>query len=185
MAKLDQLFEAWLDGKTLSEQELELLQQDNEYRQLMAEARGWQEKANQYQDVPTPRWLKHVNPLTASWLQVASYLLVGLGIVGLWLQNVDLNKQLQQQNQLIATQQQVMKDVVAELKQRSVTDKQALSSIATQVVAQTRKERGLEINNLVDFMQAQRAQDQALLRLQLNELEAQVDNTPVERLAKY
>ncbi|MDP4490284.1 hypothetical protein QDG88_20435 [Pseudoalteromonas piscicida] len=186
MAKLAHLFEQWLDGKVLSEAELAELQADSEYREMMSAATTWQQRAASFEEQAPPSQLTLLHQ-TRAWpvAAVAAWLVVGLGVSGLWLQNLGLHQQLSVQQTQLAQQQSAMQAMLAKLDETKSLDQATLAKLATQVVEQNRKERSLAMNNLVDLIQAQRAQDQALLRLQLNELAEQVEQTPTQNLAQY
>ncbi|PCK31447.1 hypothetical protein [Pseudoalteromonas piscicida] len=186
MAKLDVLFEKWLEGNRLSEAELAQLQANAEYLEMMEAATQWQQHAKNYEVQTPPAQLAHQHRARVwSLAAVAAWLVVGLGVSGLWLQNLGLHQQLTVQQTQLAQQQSAIQSMLDKLDDTKPIDQTTLVQLATQVVEQNRKERSLAMNNLVDLIQAQRAQDQALLRLQLNELAEQVEQTPSQNLAQY
>lgn len=187
MANLDTLFEKWLDDQALSETEMAALQADNDYREMMKAAQQWRTRARQYQKQTPPRPVAPNSqaPARASYPLVAGWLVMALGVTGLWLQNQGLQQQIQQQQVQVSKQQRSIQLLLEQLQQSRSIERDALAQLATKVVEQNRKERSLAITNVVDLLQAQRAQDQALLRLQLDEITQQVEQTPSPRLAQY
>lgn len=186
MAKLDVLFAKWLEGKPITEDELAALRNNSEYRDMLQAATQWQQHAKTYQvQTPPPQLTQQSNTDTWSLSTVAAWLVVGLGVAGLWLQNLELHEQMTAQQRQLAKQQEVIQKVLSQFDEVKPIEQETLSRLVTQVVEQNRKERSLAMNNLVDLIQAQRAQDQALLRLQLNELAEQVEQTPTQNLAQY
>ena len=187
MANLDTLFEKWLDDQALSETEMAALQGNSDYREMMAAAEQWRARARQYQEQTVPRHAAVNLPAAAktSYTMVAGWLVVALGVTGLWLQNQGLQQQIQQQQLQASKQQRSIQLMLEQLQQSRSLERDALAQLATKVVEQNRKERNLAIANVVDLIQAQRAQDQALLQLQLDEITQQVEQTPSPRLAQY
>lgn len=123
MAKLAHLFEQWLDGKVLSEAELAELQADSEYREMMSAAITWQQRAASFEEQAPPPQLT-LQHQTRAWpvAAVAAWLVVGLGVSGLWLQNLGLHQQLSAQQTQLAQQQSAMQAMLAKLDETKPID---------------------------------------------------------------
>ncbi len=56
MANLDSLFTAWLEGESLTDEQIALLQADAEYALMMNNAMQLQQQSHYYETVPVPNW---------------------------------------------------------------------------------------------------------------------------------
>ena len=56
MANLDSLFTAWLEGESLTDEQIALLQANAEYASMMNNAMQWQQQSQHYETVPVPNW---------------------------------------------------------------------------------------------------------------------------------
>jgi TFIIF-interacting CTD phosphatase-like protein len=79
----------------------------------------------------------------------------------------------------ISKQQDTIQQILAQM-QKSQT---LQADLTNQVLLTNRAEREVALDDLLAFLQTQRAQDQAILRLQLNELAEQVEHAPIQTVA--
>ena len=56
MANLDSLFSAWLEGESLTDEQIALLQANAEYALMMSNAMQWQQQSQNYETVSVPNW---------------------------------------------------------------------------------------------------------------------------------
>lgn len=194
MANLDTLFEQWLDGKILTKSELSALHQDEQFASMMKEATLWREHASSYQDEAVPQWDRAstftagaVNTPRSWWPQalVASISVVALlGSLILWQQNVFLKEQLQAQQRQEAQTQQQLASLAMQLDGVQRQQNSQLLEAVQHVLTTSRDERREDMSMLMEYWKTQRAQDNALFKIQLNDLAEQVEYLPQSRVAK-
>lgn len=183
------LLERWLDGAQLCAEQLQAIQANPETKRLFDNAQTWQTMANSYQSEQVPAYepanileLSAVHRSRSTWMQWGMAACVGfLSVlsVQLWQQNQTLEQGLVMQQNQIAKQQDTMQQILTQM-QKSQT---LQADLTNQVLLTNRAERQLALDDLLAFLQTQRAQDQAILRLQLNELAEQVEHAPVQTIA--
>lgn len=184
-----ELLEKWLDGEQLTEAQQAQVLANPETKPLFESAQSWQSMANSYveQEAPsdTPILMhefKQAGRAQGSWMQWGMAACVGflsLLSVQLWQQNQTLEQGLVAQQTQIAKQQDTMQQILAQM-QKSQT---LQADLTNQVLLTNRAERQVALDDLLAFLQTQRAQDQAILRLQLNELAEQVEHAPIQTVA--
>lgn len=194
MANLDALFEQWLEGKVLTDTEMSALHQDEHFATMMQEASKWQAHASNYQDEAVPHWdrastfcAQDANSLRLWWPQAiaASVSIVALlGSVLLWQQNVMLKEQLQAQQQQGMQTQQQLASLVTQLDGLQRQQNSQLLEAVQHVLTTSRDERREDMGMLMEYWKTQRAQDNALFKIQLNDLAEQVEFLPPSRVAK-
>ena len=184
-----ELLEKWLDGEQLTEAQQAQVLANPETKPLFESAQSWQSMASSYveQEVPsdTPivmHEFKQAGRAQRNWMQWGMAACVGfLSVlsVQLWQQNQTLEQGLVIQQSQIAKQQDTMQQILTQM-QKSQT---LQADLTNQVLLTNRAEREVALDDLLAFLQTQRAQDQAILRLQLNELAEQVEHAPIQTVA--
>lgn len=184
-----ELLEKWLDGEQLTEAQQAQVLADPETKSLFENAQSWLSMASSYveQEVPpdthiTMPELNQVSRFQGHWMQWGMAACVGflsLLSVQLWQQNQTLEQGLLAQQTQIAKQQDTMQQILTQM-QKSQT---LQADLTNQVLLTNRAEREVALDDLLAFLQTQRAQDQAILRLQLNELAEQVEHAPIQTVA--
>ncbi len=184
-----ELLEKWLDGEQLTEAQQAQVLADPDTKPLFENAQSWQSMASSYveQEVPpdthiTMPELNQVSRFQGHWMQWGMAACVGflsLLSVQLWQQNQTLEQGLVAQQTQIAKQQDTMQQILTQM-QKSQT---LQADLTNQVLLTNRAERQVALDDLLAFLQTQRAQDQAILRLQLNELAEQVEHAPLQTVA--
>lgn len=193
MANLDELFERWLEGKTITEAELSLLHENEHYATMMHEASAWKGYANTYSNEPVPEWDRFstfIDTKTTQqrWWRPAIAASIGaialLSTVVLWQQNLQLKEQLNAQHQLGIQNQQQLENLVKQLHGMQREQNAQLLDAVQHVLTTSRDERREDIGVVLEYWKTQRAQDNALFRIQLNDLAEQVEYLPQSRVAK-
>ena len=185
---LEALLERALDGERLTDEQLAQLNAEPTYAQLLTQAHYWQTASSQYiaQDVPA-QWQPQrlfkapaagggFMPWLAASVMGAVMILGGYKVMDT---NEALVAQIKQQQEALVLQKQQMEDLSEALIAQSHWQQQALVDIAEQTVDITRSERQDALSTLVDYINTQRAEDNAYLRLQLNDIAEQIDQQPV------
>ena len=121
---------------------------------------------------PGPSWMH--------FAMAASFMVLAVLCGFLWQQNHVLQQGLLAQQQQLNEQQQNMQLMLANLQNSQEMDTQ----FAQQLLATNRAERTVVMNELLAYLETQRKQDQAVLRLQLNELAEQVEHYPAQLLVQ-
>ncbi len=184
---LEALFERALEGQSLTEAQWQELNQDPVFAQMLAQAKQWQHGAKDYQEqeVPTQWQANRVfksSPTQSTfvpWL-AASVMAVAMVFAGVKVMdtNEQLVAQIKQQQQSLEVQQQQMQQLSDALFAQSQWQQQALADVAAQTVDIARSERKDALSTLVDYINTQRAEDNAYLRLQLNDIAEQIEQQP-------
>ncbi|MEO2281719.1 hypothetical protein [Pseudoalteromonas pernae] len=184
---LEALFERALEGQSLTEAQWQELNQDPVFAQMLAQAKQWQHSATDYQEqeVPTQWQANRVfksSPTQSTfvpWL-AASVMAVAMVFAGVKVMdtNEQLVAQIKQQQQSLEVQQQQMQQLSDALFAQSQWQQQALADVAAQTVDIARSERKDALSTLVDYINTQRAEDNAYLRLQLNDIAEQIEQQP-------
>lgn len=191
MASAEILFAKWLDGIALSDDELKQLRLDADFGPMLAEAQVWQSRAQNTLDEDVPTWDRESTYVgtkrTASrWYAIAaSVAVIALAsCVFMWSQNQQLTEQMASQQQLVQQQQQQLTTLLGRLDNQQSSQNSKLLDAVEHVLATSRDERREDMNALLQLWKTQRAQDQALLRLQLNDIAEQVEHLPQTNVAK-
>ncbi|WP_462157214.1 hypothetical protein [Pseudoalteromonas sp. GB56] len=184
---LEALFERALEGEPLTEAQWEELNQDPIFAQMLDQAKHWQQSAAQFEEQEVPAQWQAQRLFTSSssstafvpWL-AASVMAVVMVFGGAKVMetNEQLVAQIKQQQQSIEVQQQQMQQLSDALFAQSQWQQQALADVATQTVDIARSERQDALSTLVDYINTQRAEDNAYLRLQLNDIAEQIEQQP-------
>lgn len=195
MANLESLFEQWLEGNILSAAQLQQLENDPEYSALMSQAQVWQQHSNEYKTVPVPQWDRQSTmPQVASvsvfsmagvWAVAASIMVCSLIFLVMPKQQApELLDQVAKQTQLLESQQKQIDQLQKIITAQNELQQQHMYQLAKEAIATGRVERQEDLNNLLTYFKTQRAQDQAYLRMQLNDLAEQVQEQPLAAIAK-
>lgn len=191
MASAEILFAKWLDGIALSDDELKQLRLDADFGPMLAEAQVWQSRAQNTLDEDVPTWDRESTYVgtkrTASrWYAIAaSVAVIALAsCVFMWSQNQQLTEQMASQQQLVQQQQQQITTLLGRIDNQQSSQNSKLLDAVEHVLATSRDERREDMNALLQLWKTQRAQDQALLRLQLNDIAEQVEHLPQTNVAK-
>ncbi|BDF95612.1 MULTISPECIES: hypothetical protein [Pseudoalteromonas] len=195
MANLESLFEQWLEGNVLSDAQLQQLENDPEYRALMSQALVWQQHSREYKAAPVPHWDRQstmpqlasagVFGMAGAWAVAASVMICALVFLVMPKQQVpDLLEQVAKQTQLLESQQKQIDQLQKIITAQNELQQQHMYQLAKEAIATGRVERQEDINNLISYIKTQRAQDQAYLRMQLNDLAEQVQEQPMAAIAK-
>lgn len=184
-----ELLEKWLDGEQLTEAQQAQVLADPETKPLFESAQSWQSMASSYVEQAAPSYtpiamseLKQASRIQGHWMQWGMAACVGfLSVlsVQLWQQNQTLEQGLLIQQSQIAKQQDTMQQILAQMQK----SQNLQADLTNQVLLTNRAEREVALDDLLAFLQTQRAQDQAILRLQLNELAEQVEHAPTQTVA--
>lgn len=191
MASAEILFAKWLDGIALSDDELKQLRLDADFGPMLAEAQVWQSRAQNTLDEEVPTWDRESTYVgtkrTASqWYAIAaSVAVIALAsCVFMWSQNQQLTEQMASQQQLVQQQQQQITTLLGRIDNQQSSQNSKLLDAVEHVLATSRDERREDMNALLQLWKTQRAQDQAFLRLQLNDIAEQVEHLPQTNVAK-
>ncbi|WP_462170424.1 hypothetical protein [Pseudoalteromonas xiamenensis] len=191
MASAEILFAKWLDGIALSDDELKQLRLDADFGPMLAEAQVWQSRAQNTLDEEVPTWDRESTYVgtkrTASrWYAIAASVAVITlaSCVFMWSQNQQLTEQMASQQQLVQQQQQQITTLLGRLDNQQSSQNSKLLDAVEHVLTTSRDERREDMNALLQLWKTQRAQDQALLRLQLNDIAEQVEHLPQTNVAK-
>lgn len=191
MASAEILFAKWLDGIALSDDELKQLRLDADFGPMLAEAQVWQSRAQNTLDEEVPTWDRESTYVgtkrTASqWYAIAaSVAVIALAsCVFMWSQNQLLTEQMASQQQLVQQQQQQITTLLGRIDNQQSSQNSKLLDAVEHVLATSRDERREDMNALLQLWKTQRAQDQAFLRLQLNDIAEQVEHLPQTNVAK-
>ncbi len=195
MANLESLFEQWLEGNVLNAAQLQQLENDPEYSALMSQAQVWQQHSNEYKTVPVPQWDRQstmpqfasvsVFSMAGVWAVVASVMICSLIFLVMPKQQApELLNQVAKQTQLLESQQKQIDQLQNIITAQNELQQQHMYQLAKEAIATGRVERQEDLNNLLTYFKTQRAQDQAYLRMQLNDLAEQVQEQPLAAIAK-
>lgn len=184
-----ELLEKWLDGERLTEAQQAQVLADPETKPLFESAQSWQSMASSYEDQEVPSdtpiaitEFKQAGRFKGNWMQWGMAACVGFLCVlslQLWQQNQVLEQGLVAQQTQIVNQQDTMQKILQQMQ----TSQNLQADLTNQVLLTNRAERQVALDDLLAFLQTQRAQDQAILRLQLNELAEQVEHAPLQIVA--
>ncbi len=184
---LEAIFARYLEGEVLSADEMAALTHDPMFGSLLKQAEYWQGAVERLEEQAVPtHWLPElVFPSTPTSSQYLPWVAAGVmslamlfGGYQVYGTNQQLVAQIQQQRQTLAVQKQQMQQLSEALMAQSQWQKQALADIATQTVDIARSERQNAMATLVDYINTQRAQDNAYLRMQLNDIAEQIEQQP-------
>ena len=195
MANLEVLFEQWLEGNVLSDAQLQQLENDPEYRALMSQAQVWQQHSREYKAVPVPHWDRQSTmPQVAAagvfgaagmWAVAASVMICSLVFLLMPQQQTpELLEQVAKQTQLLESQQKQIDQLQKIITAQNELQQQQMYQLAKEAITTGRVERQEDLNSLLTYIKTQRAQDQAYLRMQLNDLAEQVQEQPMAAIAK-
>ncbi|MEH6395369.1 hypothetical protein [Pseudoalteromonas sp.] len=195
MANLESLFEQWLEGNILSDAQLQQLENDPGYSALMSQAQVWQQHSNEYKAVPVPDWDRQSTmPQLASvsvfstagiWAVAASVMICSLIFLVMPKQQApELLEQVAKQTQLLESQQKQIDQLQKIITAQNELQQQHMYQLAKEAITTGRVERQEDLNSLLTYIKTQRAQDQAYLRMQLNDLAEQVQEQPMAAIAK-
>ncbi|QTH72784.1 hypothetical protein [Pseudoalteromonas xiamenensis] len=191
MASAEILFAKWLDGIALSDDELKQLRLDADFGPMLAEAQVWQSRAQNMLDEDVPTWNRESTYVgtkrsASQWYAIAaSVAVIALAsCVFMWSQNQQLTEQMASQQQLVQQQQQQITTLLGRIDNQQSSQNSKLLDAVEHVLATSRDERREDMNALLQLWKTQRAQDQALLRLQLNDIAEQVEHLPQTNVAK-
>ena len=198
MADLDSIFQHWLETGEISKQDRLRLEQDDIYAELLANSEQWQQLSQEYQETPVPNWdreatwfakskskswLGNINTWFAPAALACSILMCSLVLMRAEItvdeKGVSLAFQKAQTEQPVTYEQ--LQALLASHQQSSAD---ATFALVKEAIDQGRLERKEDIGALVSHLNDIRKQDQALIRLQLNELAEQVENQPQSSIAK-
>jgi len=191
MASAEILFAKWLDGIALSDDELKQLRLDADFGPMLAEAQAWQSRAQNTLDEEVPTWDREstyvgIKRTASQWYAIAaSVAVIALAsCVFMWSQNQQLTEQMALQQQLVQQQQQQITTLLGRIDNQQSSQNSKLLDAVEHVLTTSRDERREDMNALLQLWKTQRAQDQALLRLQLNDIAEQVEHLPQTNVAK-
>ena len=194
MANLDSLFTAWLEGESLTDEQIALLQANAEYALMMNNAMQWQQQSKDYETVPVPNWdressmpkVQKANVLFGSgmWAMAASIVFCAwLFVTNPQQQNQQLLEQVAKQTNLLESQQKQIDQLQNILTAQNEVQQQQMYQLAKEAIKTGRVERQEDIASVLAYIKTQRAQDQAYLRMQLNDLAEQVDGRSMPTVA--
>jgi len=194
MANLDSLFTAWLEGESLTDEQITLLQANAEYALMMNNASKWQQQSQEYETVPVPHWDRessmpkvqksHLFFGSGMWAMAASIALCAWLFMSNPQQgNQQLLEQVAKQTNLLESQQKQIDQLQNILTAQNQVQQQHMYQLAKEAIKTGRIERQEDIASVLAYIKTQRAQDQAYLRMQLNDLAEQVDGRPLPTVA--
>ncbi|MCO6356632.1 hypothetical protein GBO14_18080 [Pseudoalteromonas shioyasakiensis] len=194
MANLDSLFTAWLEGESLTEEQIALLQANAEYASMMNNAMQWQQQSQHYETVPVPNWdrestMPKVQKTSlffgaGMWAVAASIVFCTWVFVSNPQQgNQQLLEQMAKQTNLLESQQKQIDQLQNIITAQNEVQQQQMYQLAKEAIKTGRVERQEDIASVLAYIKTQRAQDQAYLRMQLNDLAEQVDGGPLPTVA--
>ncbi|CCQ11069.1 hypothetical protein PALB_19430 [Pseudoalteromonas luteoviolacea B = ATCC 29581] len=196
MAKSDTLFSRWIEGHSLTHEERDALRNDPEFAPMLKEAEYWQKAASDYHQNDVPDWDRNATfaPLLeqskqdkVTWflpLVACSALFAVASSILTFIHNQHLTGQLNAQHQVAIKQQQQINTLLNFVEVQQKNSSERLVDAVQHVLTTSRDERRDEMNALIEYLKTQRAQDQALLKLQLNDLVEQVEHMPTTNVAK-
>ncbi|KPV95983.1 hypothetical protein AN214_01982 [Pseudoalteromonas sp. P1-9] len=199
MANLDSIFEKWLETGELTPSDRQLLEQDAVYAEMLKNSETWQSLSAKYQETPVPQWNRE-----ATWFEktngdaksnrfiawfapaalACSVLMCSLVIMRAEVSVSDSGFVInfaEQQKQAPTVTYEQLQTLLAE---QQTNTAQATYALVKEAIEQGRVERKEDIGALVADLNRVRQQDQALIRLQLNELAQQVEQQPQSSIAK-
>ncbi|MFY8273621.1 hypothetical protein AAEU32_05800 [Pseudoalteromonas sp. SSDWG2] len=185
---IEQLFERALSGESLSAEQMDELHQDTTFGPMLEQAQFWQQSAQNYQEQDVPSTFnasEHINSVSSQrsylpWL-AASVMAVSMFVGGyqVYGTNQQLQMQLAQQQRVLDAQKEKMQRLGEALLAQQQLQQETLAQMTTQTIDLTRSERKDAMTTLVDYINAQRAEDNAYLRLQLNDIAEQIEQQPL------
>lgn len=199
MANLECIFEKWLETGELTPSDRQLLEQDAVYAEMLKNSETWQSLSAKYQETPVPQWNRE-----ATWFEktnggaksnrfitwfapaalACSVLMCSLVIMRAEVSVSDSGFAInfaEQQKQAPTVTYEQLQTLLAE---QQTNTAQATYALVKEAIEQGRVERKEDIGALVADLNRVRQQDQALIRLQLNELAQQVEQQPQSSIAK-
>ncbi len=194
MANLDSLFTAWLEGESLTDEQITLLQANAEYALMMSNAIKWQQQSREYETMKVPHWDRessmpkvqksHLFFGSGMWAMAASIALCAWLFMSNPQQgNQQLLEQVAKQTNLLESQQKQIDQLQNILMAQNQVQQQHMYQLAKEAIKTGRIERQEDIASVLAYIKTQRAQDQAYLRMQLNDLAEQVDGRPLPTVA--
>ena len=194
MANLDSLFTAWLEGESLTDEQIALLQANAEYASMMNNAMQWQQQSQHYETVPVPNWDRESTMPKVQktrlffgagmWAVAASIVFCTWVFVSNPQQgNQQLLEQVAKQTNLLESQQKQIDQLQNIITAQNEVQQQRMYQLAKEAIKTGRVERQEDIASVLAYIKTQRAQDQAYLRMQLNDLAEQVDGGPLPTVA--
>ncbi|MBE0349579.1 MULTISPECIES: hypothetical protein [Pseudoalteromonas] len=194
MANLESLFTAWLEGESLTEEQIRLLESNPDYALMMENATKWQQHSLNYQQLPVPDWDRgscmpqaHKQAVyfgSGLWAMAASIALCAwLLITSPEQTDSQLLEQVAKQTRLLESQQKQIDQLQNMLTAQNDIQQQHMYQLAKEAIKTGRVERQEDIASVLAYIKTQRAQDQAYLRMQLNDLAEQVDGRPMPTVA--
>ncbi|MFY8352130.1 hypothetical protein AAEU29_16435 [Pseudoalteromonas sp. SSM20] len=198
MANLDIIFQKWLESGELSAEEKSLLEQDSVYAELLANSQQWQTLANEYQETPVPHWQREatwfekpkptpISSRLAAWFAPAA-LACSVVMCSLVFLRAEINYSdsgfaisFDKSAEAPAVTFEQLQTLLVEQQKNNA---EATYALVKEAIDQGRLERKEDIGALVADLNQIRKQDQALIRLQLNELAQQVEQQPQSSIAK-
>lgn len=198
MANLDIIFQKWLESGELSAEEKSLLEQDSVYAELLANSQQWQTLASEYQETPVPHWQREATwfekpkptPISnrlAAWFAPAA-LACSVVMCSLVFLRAEINYSdsgfaisFDKSAEAPAVTFEQLQTLLVEQQKNNA---KATYALVKEAIDQGRLERKEDIGALVADLNQIRKQDQALIRLQLNELAQQVEQQPQSSIAK-
>ncbi|MDE3274264.1 hypothetical protein [Pseudoalteromonas sp. G4] len=198
MANLDMIFQKWLESGKLSAEEKSLLEQDSVYAELLENSQQWQTLASEYQETPLPHWQREATwfekpkptPFSnriAVWFAPAA-LACSVVMCSLVFLRAEINYSdsgfaisFDKSAEVPAVTFEQLQTLLAEQQKNNA---EATYALVKEAIDQGRLERKEDIGALVADLNQIRKQDQALIRLQLNELAQQVEQQPQSSIAK-
>ncbi|WP_372767520.1 hypothetical protein [Pseudoalteromonas sp.] len=198
MANLDIIFQKWLESGELSAEEKSLLEQDSVYSELLENSQQWQTLASEYQETPVPYWQREatwfekpkptpIGNRLAGWFASAalacSVLMCSLVLVRAEINYSDSGFAISF-DKPAAAPTVTFEQLQTLLAEQQKSNAEATYALVKEAIDQGRLERKEDIGALVADLNQIRKQDQALIRLQLNELAQQVENQPQSSIAK-
>lgn len=198
MANLDIIFQKWLENGQLSAEEKSLLEQDAVYAELLANSQQWQTLANEYQETPVPNWQREATwfekpkPASISSRFVTWFAPVAFACSFVMCSLVFFRAEISYSDEGVAINFHESANAPAVtfeqlrtlLAEQQKSNAEATYALVKEAIDQGRLERKEDIGALVADLNQIRKQDQALIRLQLNELAQQVEHQPQSSIAK-
>lgn len=201
MADLDYIFQKWLESGELSPSDRQLLESDSVYRELLTNSEKWQNLAQSYDATKVPEWDRactwQSKPETLNlWSRLTNLtrysfapvaLTCSLVLCSLVVLRAEINLNEDglsvQFNKTEANQSITYEQLQSLLNEQQKQTTTATYALVKEAIEQGRLERKEDISALVTHLNQIRQQDQALLRLQLNQLAEQVETQPESSIA--
>ena len=194
MANLDSLFTAWLEGESLTDEQITLLQANAEYALMMSNAIKWQQQSREYETMKIPHWdsessmpkvqKSHLFFGSGMWAMAASIALCAWLFMSNPQQgNQQLLEQVAKQTNLLESQQKQIDQLQNIITAQNEVQQQQMYQLTKEAIKTGRVERQEDIASVLAYIKTQRAQDQAYLRMQLNDLAEQVEGGPLPTVA--